>query len=112
MCDGFTGNVILKFMEGMASAFGKMLKGVFYKNTRSKIGALLVKDGITDMKKSMDYKEHGGAPVLGVKAPVIKAHGSSDAKAFSNAVRQAIRTVESNLVGNITQGISEYGLEE
>lgn len=112
VCDGFTGNVILKFMEGMASAFGKMLKGVFYKNTMSKIGALLVKDGISEMKKSMDYKEHGGAPVLGVKAPVIKAHGSSDAKAFASAIRQAIKTVESNLVENITQGIAEYGEEE
>lgn len=108
VCDGFTGNVMLKFMEGMASAFGSMLKGVFYKNIKTKIAALMVVDGISDMKKSMDYKEHGGAPVLGVKAPVIKAHGSSDAKAFFNAIRQAKKLVECELIRNITEGISEF----
>ena len=68
----------------------------------------MVVDGISDMKKSMDYKEHGGAPVLGVKAPVIKAHGSSDAKAFFNAIRQAKKLVECELIRNITEGISEF----
>ena len=110
--DGFTGNVLLKFMEGMASAFNSMLKGVFKKNAVSMLGALLVKGGLSDMKKSMDYKEHGGAPVLGVKKPVVKAHGSSDAKAFSNAIRQAKKTVECNLVENITSGIAQYGSED
>lgn len=112
VCDGFTGNVILKFMEGMASAFGKMLKKAFYKNFLTKLGALLLKDGVVEMKKSMDYKEHGGAPVLGAKAPVIKAHGSSDAKAFSNAIRQAVKLVECGLIDNITQGIAEFSAEE
>ena len=112
VCDGFTGNVLLKFMEGMASAFNSMLKGVFKKNAVSMLGALLVKGGLSDMKKSMDYKEHGGAPVLGVKKPVVKAHGSSDAKAFSNAIRQAKKTVECNLVENITSGIAQYGSED
>ena len=99
-------------MEGMASAFNSMLKGVFKKNAVSMLGALLVKGGLSDMKKSMDYKEHGGAPVLGVKKPVVKAHGSSDAKAFSNAIRQAKKTVECNLVENITYGIAQYGSED
>lgn len=112
VCDGFTGNVMLKFMEGMAGAFSSMLKGVFYKNTLTKLSALMVKGGLVDMKKSMDYKEHGGAPVLGVKAPVIKAHGSSDAKAFFNAVRQAKRLVECRLIENITDGIAQYGCDE
>lgn len=98
VCDGFTGNVILKFMEGMASSFMTMLKRVFYRNTASKLAAFAVKGGLSEMKKSMDYTEHGGAPVLGVKAPVIKAHGSSNAKAFSNAIRQAKRLVECKLV--------------
>lgn len=111
VCDGFTGNVLLKFMEGMASAFGKMLKNIFYKNTRSKLAALAVKDGISDMKKSMDYKEHGGAPVLGVRKPVIKAHGSSDAKAFFSALRQTKKLVECNLVENITSGISQFNTD-
>ena len=112
VCDGFSGNVMLKTIEGTASAFGKMLKGVFYKNLFSKIAALIVKGGITEMKKSMDYKEHGGAPVLGVKAPVIKAHGSSDAKAFDSAIRQAIKLVNCGLVENIIQGVQEYCKDE
>lgn len=111
VCDGFTGNVILKFMEGMAGAFGKMLKGVFLKNTFSKIGALMVKSGISEMKKSMDYKEHGGAPVLGVNAPVIKAHGSSDEKAFFNAIRQAIKLTDCKLTENIAEGIKNFDEE-
>lgn len=109
VCDGFTGNVILKFMEGMASAFSKMLKKVFYRNVMSKVAALAVKGGISDMKKSMDYTEHGGAPVLGVRVPVIKAHGSSNAKAFYNAIRQAKKLTECGLIEKITKGIEEYG---
>ena len=112
VCDGFTGNVILKFMEGMASAFGKMLKKVLMKNTLSKLSALMLKGGISDMKKSMDYTEHGGAPVLGVKAPVIKTHGSSNAKAFYNAIRQSKKLVDGGLIESITKGIEEFGVEE
>lgn len=111
VCDGFTGNVILKFMEGMASSFSTLLKRVFFRNTMSKLAALAVKNGITEMKKSMDYTEHGGAPVLGVRATVIKAHGSSNAKAFFSAIRQAKKLCECKLIENITKGIEEYGLE-
>ena len=63
------------------------------------------------MKKSMDYKEHGGAPVLGVRKPVIKAHGSSDARAFFSALRQTKKLVECNLVENITSGIAQFNSE-
>lgn len=112
VCDGFTGNVILKFMEGMASAFSKKLKAIFLKNTKSKLAALMVKGGIAEFKKSMDYTEHGGAPVLGVKAPVIKAHGSSNAKAFYNAIRQSKKLVDGGLIASITEGIAEFGIEE
>lgn len=112
VCDGFCGNVILKFMEGMGSAFGKMLKGVFYKNIITKLAALMVKSGITDIKKSMDYTEHGGAPVLGVRKPVIKAHGSSNAKALCSAIRQTKKLLDCDLVGNITKGIEEYGTDD
>lgn len=112
VCDGFTGNVILKFMEGMASSFSVLLKRVFYRNLLSKIAAVAVKGGLSEMKKSMDYTEHGGAPVLGVKAPVIKAHGSSNAKAFFSAIRQAKKLVECDLIQNITKGIEEYGQED
>lgn len=112
VCDGFTGNVILKFMEGMASSFMTLLKRVFYRNSISKLAAVAVKGGLSEMKKSMDYTEHGGAPVLGVKAPVIKAHGSSNAKAFFSAIRQAKRLVECGLIENITKGIEEYGQDD
>ncbi len=112
VCDGFTGNVILKFMEGMASAFSKKLKGIFYKNSMSKMAALIVRSGITEMKKSMDYTEHGGAPVLGVRRPVIKAHGSSNAKAFYNAIRQSKKLVDGGLIDSITEGIAEYGMDD
>lgn len=112
VCDGFTGNVILKFMEGMASAFSKKLKGIFLRNVFSKIAALMVKGGIREFKNSMDYTEQGGAIVLGVKAPVVKAHGSSNPKAFCSAIRQAKKIVESGMVDTITQGIAEYCTEE
>ncbi len=112
VCDGFTGNVILKFMEGMASSFSVLLKRIFLKNTLSKVAAIAVKGGISDMKKSMDYTEHGGAPILGVRHPVIKAHGSSNAKAFFSAIRQAKRLVECGLIDGITKGIEEYCTEE
>lgn len=112
VCDGFTGNVILKTIEGMGGIFGKLLKRVFYKDTISKLSALMVKGGITDIKQMMDYTEYGGAPVLGVRAPVIKAHGSSNAKAFYHAIRQAKNLVECRLTENITKGIEEYGAED
>lgn len=112
VCDGFTGNVILKFMEGMASSFSVLLKRIFLKNAISKVAAVAVKSGISDMKKSMDYTEHGGAPILGVRHPVIKAHGSSNAKAFFSAIRQAKRLVDCGLIDGITKGIEEYCSEE
>ena len=89
VCDGFTGNVILKLSEGFAAFFSGVLKGVFMANIGTKIGALLVSKQLSAFKRSMDYKEYGGAPILGAARPVLKAHGSSDAKAFKNAIRQA-----------------------
>ena len=112
VCDGFTGNVILKLMEGMASAFAGKLKKVFYRNTFSKLAGFAVKEGIAEMKQSMDYKEHGGAPVLGVRAPVIKAHGSSDERAFYNAIRQAKEFSECGLIDRISRGVEKYREED
>lgn len=96
VCDGFVGNIILKSIEGMVSFFSNVLKKIFLKNTLTKIAALLTKKGISDFKKSMDYREYGGAPFLGVKKPVIKGHGSSDSKAVMAAVNQAIVFVKKN----------------
>lgn len=89
VCDGFTGNMILKTMEGTVQELMKGLKEELMSSMRSKIGGVLIKPALKNFKSKFDYSEHGGAPLLGVKAPVIKAHGSSDAKAIKNAIRQA-----------------------
>ncbi|MFV0498089.1 MAG: phosphate acyltransferase PlsX [Candidatus Fimivivens sp.] len=106
VCDGFTGNVILKLSEGFATFFGGVLKDVFMANVATKLGALLVSKQIRAFKRAMDYKEYGGAPILGTAKPVIKAHGSSDAKAFKNAIRQAKFCVERDVCQSIEQGVA------
>lgn len=105
--DGFTGNVILKLYEGMGTYFAHMLKGMLKKNLLSKLASLMIMDGINDFKKKMDYSEVGGAVLMGVSKPVIKAHGSSDAKAFYNAVRQAKQCVDGKVIDKITEGLAE-----
>ncbi len=77
------------------------IKGIFIKSFVTKAAALLLKEGLTSFKKAMDYTETGGALVMGVDAPVIKAHGSSNAKAFFNAVRQAKRFAETDVIGEL-----------
>ena len=89
VCDGFAGNVLLKSIEGTAMFMGSMMKKMFKKNLLSKLGYLLCASGVKDMMKLLDYREIGGTPFLGIRKPVIKAHGSSDALAFRNAVKQA-----------------------
>ncbi len=111
VCDGFTGNIILKLTEGFAAFFGGVLKGVFMANVATKLGALLVSKQIRTFKRSMDYKEYGGAPILGTAKPVLKAHGSSDAKAFKNAIRQAKFCVERDVCQSIEQGVARLKSE-
>lgn len=106
VADGWTGNIVLKLTEGLVSAFGKKLKGVMMSSPLTKLGALTMKGALTDFKKSMDYTERGGAPLLGIAKPVIKAHGSSDPKAFMNAVRQAKAFYEQDVVGNISAAVA------
>ncbi len=101
VADGFTGNVFLKTMEGMGKLMLKTLKGIFYTNTKTKVCALMVQHQIKDVKKKFDTREFGGAPILGISKPVIKAHGSSDAKAFKNAIRQAIAFSEADLTADM-----------
>ena len=93
--DGFTGNVLLKTMEGMGKMLMTRMKGIFYATPLTKLAALTVKKPFMQFKKDFDVKEHGGSPILGLRKPVIKAHGSSDARAFKNAIRQAMRVAES-----------------
>ncbi len=112
VCDGFTGNVILKLSEGFAAFFSGVLKGVFMANIGTKIGALLVSKQLSAFKRSMDYKEYGGAPILGAARPVLKAHGSSDAKAFKNAIRQAKFCIERDVCQEIERGVARLKSEE
>ena len=92
VCDGFAGNVLLKSIEGTAMFMGSLISKMFKKSILSKLAAALVMKDIKAFKKMLDYREIGGTPFLGIRKPVIKAHGSSDALAFRNAVRQAMET--------------------
>jgi len=97
VADGFSGNILLKSIEGTASYMAGMMKAMFKKNLLTKIGALLCKDGIAAFKKRMDYREVGGTMLLGITKPVVKAHGSSDARAIRSAVKQAMEAVQGDL---------------
>lgn len=106
VADGFTGNLILKMYEGVAKVLMNGIKDAFMKNILSKLAYLGVKSGIDDMKKQFDYKEYGGAVMLGVKKPVIKAHGSADANTFKNAVKQAVWFLENNLISEMEKAFN------
>lgn len=101
--DGFTGNVILKEAEGLAEALFKMIKREIRSSFKTKLGAGLAKPAFKRVKATMDYTEYGGAPLLGINGGIIKAHGSSDAKAFVSAIRQARQYV----LGCVTEKIAE-----
>lgn len=110
--DGFTGNVFLKACEGMGTLMKDGLKSVFFANLKTKLGALMVKKHLDKFVKHMDYKEIGGSPLLGTAKPVFKAHGSSDAKAFFGAFRQAARFVENDAIEKMTKAIAELSQPE
>ncbi len=104
VCDGFAGNVLLKTIEGTAMFMGSLMKHkIFKRNIFSKIGYLFCKAGVDEVMKMMDYREIGGTQFLGIKKPVIKAHGSSDALAFRNAIRQAMDAVNSDISEELEQ---------
>ena len=106
VCDGFNGNVLIKSIEGTAMFMGSMLKRMFKKNLGSKLGYLLCKSGVQDMMKLLDYREIGGTQFLGIKKPVIKAHGSSDALAFRNAVKQAMTAAEGDFTAQLEKNLA------
>ena len=105
VCDGFAGNVLLKSIEGTAMFMGSLVSKMFKKNIISKLSAALVMKDIKAFKKLLDYREIGGTPFLGIKKPVIKAHGSSDALAFRNAVRQAMDTAKGDISQELEEGL-------
>ena len=106
VCDGFSGNILIKSIEGTAMFMGSMLKRMFKKSLGSKLGYLLCKSGVQDMMKLLDYREIGGTQFLGIKKPVIKAHGASDALAFRNAVKQAMTAAEGDFTAQLEKNLA------
>ena len=105
VADGFSGNILLKTYEGVAKMMAGKIKAMFKKNPLTMLSYLGVKSGMEDFRKTLDYKQYGGAPILGVQKPVIKAHGSSDAYAFQSALRQAALCVEADVPGKIREAM-------
>ena len=105
VADGFSGNVMLKSVEGTAKFLLKELKKMFYSSSKTKLGALLVKGNLSDMKKMLDPSEVGGTAFLGISKPVIKAHGSSDARAICNAIQRAEEYAKSGFIADIEANI-------
>ena len=112
VCDGFAGNVLLKSIEGTAMFMGSLMSKMFKKNIFSKLAALLVMKDIKAFKKLLDYREIGGTQFLGIKKPVIKAHGSSDALAFRNAIKQAMDATGSDISQELEQGLKALAAVE
>ncbi len=108
VCDGFTGNIVLKASEGVASSISKMIKQNIKKSPTALTGALLMRRVFKLLKKQMDYAEYGGAPLIGIDGCAIICHGKSNPKAIKNAIYQAINFVESDINSDITKNIVKY----
>ncbi|MBQ7828323.1 MAG: phosphate acyltransferase PlsX [Clostridia bacterium] len=106
--DGFTGNILLKTIEGLSKFFFGKLKTMYTRNAASKMAYLLMKDQLLGLKKDFDASEYGGAPLIGLSKPVIKAHGNSDARAIFNAVRQAITFAKSGAIEKFDEVAAAY----
>lgn len=111
VADGFSGNVLLKTIEGTAAYFIKALKNIFMSSTKGKIAGLLVKDGMKEIKSKIDHNTAGGAPLLGVKKPIMKAHGSSGYKSVYNTIVQIVDYIDSGMTIKIGKSLGE-GNEE
>ncbi|MBQ9306836.1 MAG: phosphate acyltransferase PlsX [Clostridia bacterium] len=112
VCDGFSGNLILKFMEGVAKSLLGIIKKELMADPVSKFGALLSKGAFKRVKKDMDYSEVGGAPLLGVQGAVVKGHGSSNGHAVCCAIKQCRKIIEGNVTGLIQEGLKGMLPEE
>lgn len=112
VCDGFVGNVLLKSLEGAASTIFSTLKKEFTSSLLNKVGAAILKPGLSRFKKRMDYAEYGGAPLLGLRCPLIKAHGSSDDRAIKNAIASAARFVNQDVNTIIQQALEKNNTGE
>lgn len=105
VADGFVGNVVLKLTEGMGKLMSSELKKILLRNAATKVAALTLKGGVDAFRARMDYTEYGGAPLMGISKPVIKAHGSSNANAIKNAVRQAKMVCEKKVIEIISSSL-------
>lgn len=112
VADGFTGNVLLKTIEGIGGFFVSELKSMFMSSFLTKLAALTLKKQLSSFKKKLDYTEYGGAPLMGISSVVVKAHGSSNAKAFMHAIRQAKIFYESNIISDIVENIEHMRISE
>ncbi len=113
VCDGFSGNVLLKSIEGTAMFMGSLMKHkIFGRNLLSGLGYLLCRKGVREVLGMMDYREIGGTQFLGIRKPVIKAHGSSDARAFRNAVKQAMDAADSDIAPELEQSLQALSAKE
>lgn len=112
VCDGFTGNILLKSAEGVAMSVMNLIKATLLSSTKGKLGAMLIKDDMKKLKSFMDYSEYGGAPLLGVNGGVIKAHGSSDSNAIKNAINQGIKFTKANVVKEIEKFLEDNKAED
>ena len=108
VADGFTGNVMLKLTEGVAKFFSGELKEIFQSSAMGKLGYLAVRGKVAQFKKKMDATEYGGAPLLGTRKPVIKAHGNSNGKAMKNAIRQAVLMCDNDVIAKTQAALEEY----
>lgn len=109
VCDGFTGNLVLKTYEGVAMMMMNEIKSMFSGSIKGKIAASIIMSNIKDMKKRMDYNEYGGAPIIGSSKPIFKTHGSAKAKTVKNAIRLSRDYVLADAIGEISAAISEQG---
>ena len=110
VADGYSGNIFLKTMEGAGLFLAREIKKMFMRSLKSKLAALLVKDGIRDFKKLLDSGEVGGTALVGISKPVIKAHGSSDGYAMKNAIRQAVEFTRSGMIEDIAENVEHMRL--
>ncbi len=107
VCDGFVGNVILKLTEGLAINIMGLLKKKFTDGMKAKLGAVFLADKLKSLKNEFDYTEYGGAPILGVKGPVVKMHGSSNANAVKNTILKGIPFAKEDVIGTISEAVFE-----
>ena len=112
VCDGFTGNLILKTYEGVAMSMLKKVKGIFFKNLKNKLATLLMMKDIKAMKAQFNYNDYGGAPILGVRKPVFKAHGNADADTFKSAIRLTVQYIERDVIGEISESLNSLKAED